>query len=356
MSRKHRQFAGEAAEQASQAARVLQQRGQEVKAEQAQAPLEPRPETDAPRPEPRNEPRRLAMQEIEDRHNAVQMQNSVVPEEPETEPKVEPEPKTEVQPETKPEAAPEPQVKTVHVKVDGQEFDVPESEVEAAGGVNAYQRDKASENRLKKANETLADTRRLQMQMAQWAQQQFKPPVVEAPTVAKLLQDNIDTIRWGTPEESSAAFQKVIEAASPKVDPQAIAAYSVYKIQQENAKELFRKEFSDVVADPLVLKLAVVLENERLADLKKVGQMPADWATFYRAIGNEARSVKGRPSQPVVVSTDSTSQPVDKEARKASIVNLPTAAARAALPEAPKPETREDTLNMLRKTRGIPTG
>lgn len=381
MSRKSREHAQEAAERASEAARILQARGQEARTavqQDAAAPSDSHvdPATGEEnagvhRPEPRNDPRRLAMQEIEERHERTQAENPYAntPEQaqdaPPPEPPAAPEPAettpqavTTDQPPVEDAAAP---IKTVRVKVDGEEFDAPEADVQAAGGINAYQRDRASENRLRKANEALAETRRVQEQIAQWAAQQIKAqPVAEPPTVAKLLQDSIETIRWGSSEESAAALQKVIEASNPRLDPRVISDYAVQEMQKQTALVGFKAEFADVVANPLVLKLAITLEQERLAEMRKAGQRPADWPMFYRTIGNEVRSVMGRPSQPAQaapVTTDSTSQPpVDKEGRKASIVNLPTAAARAALPEAPKPETREDILNQLRKTRGIPTG
>ena len=363
MSRKHRQQAIEAAQRASEAARILQQRSQQAReGQEVDPPTEPTepPEDQGKRPEPRNDPRRLAMEEIEERHERTRAEEMNPSEEPQ-EPQAELEAETPAEPETPTEpAAPEP-IKTVRVKVDGEEFDVPEADVLEAGGVPIYQRERAAENRLRKANEALAETKRVQAEIAQWAQKQVQQqPAPAKPTVTQLLHDNIDTIRWGTPEESAAALQKVIELANPQLDPRAISNYAVTQIQKQNAVEKFKDEFSDVVANPLVLKLAITLENERLAELTKTGQPPADWVQFYRAIGNEARSVMGRQSQAAPatpVSSDSTSQPaVDKEARKASIVTLPTAAARAALPEAPKPETRDDVLNAMRKARGIPTG
>jgi hypothetical protein len=100
------------------------------------------------------------------------------------------------------------------------------------------------------------------------------------------------------------------------------------------------------------LKLIVALRNERLQQ-----GHPGDWNHFYRSLGNEVRAVMPKQSQQSVTqkTPDSTSQASDKEERKSSIVNLPQAAARAALPEEPKPETRADILNQMRKTRGLPT-
>lgn len=355
MSRRTDKAASKAAERASEAARVLQARGQEAKTETP----EPQKEPQGRRPEPRNEPRRLALEEIEKRREQ-ELEPQGEQEPPAAEPEPQPEPQAEAPvetPQAEAPAAPEPEqptLETVRVKVDGEEFDVPKADVDAAGGVSAYQRERASENRLRKANEALAESKRMQAQMAELAKQ--LKPVEQPPSVAKTLQESIDTIRWGTPEESASALQRVIELANPRVNEEQIIANALMRMQRDQAVSKFREEFSDVVGNPLLMKLSIALETDKLAELQKSGQRP-DWGTLYRSIGNEVRSLV-RPSQPTqdALPKDSTSPPVDKEARKASIVNLPTAAARAAVPEAQKPETRADVLNDMKKARGIPTG
>jgi hypothetical protein len=86
---------------------------------------------------------------------------------------------------------------------------------------------------------------------------------------------------------------------------------------------------------------------------------PIDWQKFYSTIAHEVRGAFGRQSQPAAQPAAPTggnpSQPVsEKEARKASITTLPTAAARATPPAEEKPETREESLNRMRKARGQP--
>ena len=248
-------------------------------------------------------------------------------------------------------------VEMVRVKVDGQEFDVPKAEIDEAGGVKSYQMQKASENRLAKATQALAETRRAQDQMAQWIRQ--NTPQKPSLTDDQVIQSKVDIIRFGTPEESAAALREVMALNQQNVDPAAITQLAVSQIRKENAVDNFKKEFHDVVGNPMLLRLAISLENER--GPQALQNQQTDWSDFYRKIGNEVRSVVGRvnqPSQPaavVSVAADQTS-PVDKEARKGSIVNLPTAAARAARPEESKPESREEILNEMRKARGIPTG
>ncbi len=352
MSKRSReQHAAIAASEASSAAQLAPEPTAQPEPEN-----EPRNE-DAPRPVLRNEPRRMAMDEIlnRDRETKGIEAETPEPEIPASDPTPH-DPALAIQGEAAvPAPTPEP-IKMVKVKVDGQEFEVAQTEVDEAGGVTAYQRDRASDNRLRKANETLAETRRAQAAIAQWIQQQTpQPPPL---TDDQFVQSKVDVIRFGTPEESATALKEVMARSNPRVDPQAITQQAVSQMQQNLAVDNFKKEFQDVISNPMLLRLAVSLEAER-----KPPQGPqADWATFYRSIGNEVMSVVGRqpqPSTPAAVPatpTPDTPSPVDKEARKASIINLPTASARAALPQDQKPESREELLNSMRKSRGIPTG
>lgn len=361
---KRAELAAKAAETASKAVQVK---------EPAQVDtVEPQAESESTRSAPEKvfrNPRDGMMEEVIARHNkGFEPQE---PEEPKEEPKAEApkaetpkeepkaetpkaEPTEEPKAEPAPEAAPEPQVKYVRVKVDGEEFDVTEQEVNDAGGLRSYQLQRAGENRLKKAQEILAEARRVQSESAP------KPAPV---TDDQFLQERIDIIRFGTPEESSAALREVLQRSNPKTDNSIVINQAVTQIKRDNAITRFKEEFSEVAANPLLMKLAGTLENETLAKIPPEALanpqfvVQFDWNDFYRRIGNQVRGAVGRPSQPAQPSqTNGTPSPSpDKEARKASIVNLPTAAARAAMPEEAKPETRADILNDMRKARGLPT-
>lgn len=304
-------------------------------AEIAKARGEPQ---DEPAPSAEPEPQKIEAEPA----SAPQLTPSPEPASPEITPT--PEPTSVVTPEPP---------KTVKVKVDGVEFDAPASEVEEVGGVRAYQLMKANENRLAKTNEVLQQTRQLQAQLARMAEAAIPKPATV--TDAEFIAEKMDIIRFGTPQESAAAMQEVLTRNRPNIDPNQIVTRAITAMQQQAAEQSFATEFQDIVTNPLLLKLTIQLKNERLSQLKQI----PDWTVFYRSIGNEIRGAIGRQSQPATLTQNAPagapSQP-DKEARKASIVNLPTAAARAALPEATKPETREDILNEMRKKRGLPTG
>jgi len=230
---------------------------------------------------------------------------------------------------------------TVRVKVDGEEFDAPSEEVEAYGGVKSYQIAKAAENRLQKANEVLAEAKRLQGES--------KPK--ETPN--EQLKKDIEILRWGTPDESADALNRILESKNKQVDQNELVQRATDAMRHDEAVKNFDKEFTDIGARPMLLKLVVALRNERL----QKGH-PGNWDNFYRSLGNEVRAEVLKQSQPSAtpLTTGTPSQASVKEERKSSIVNLPTATAqRAELPEEPKTETRDEIFAKMRKRRGLPT-
>ncbi len=396
MAREHRQSgvsrAVSEAMAASEAGRALAQHGAAARAEQA-ASTEPGP-TEAAQPvkesgvlQRRNEPRQRAMDEILEHRQKEGIAPPVEPEPVATEkaPKeASPEPVAAVEsaPTEAPAgevAAPEPAVEMVTVKVDGVESQVPKADVDAMGGITAYQRDKASENRLAKAAEALAESKRMQAQLAAYIQhqQQQAAAVAQPPqTPDAFIAQRLDAIRFGTAEEGAAAMREVMSRQA--VDPNAVVVQATTSMKYEMAKAKFASDFNDLHANPVIAKLVRTIEQEQVSQFVQNGQVNwgqlsnVDWNGFFNTIGVQVRGALGRSSQPASTSAavaspaqagapaqGNTSHPADKEARKAavaSVVSLPTASARAAAPEADKPETREQILDSMRKKRGIPTG
>lgn len=356
MARPRRQHqADDAAKAASEAARVLQQRSQAAKETSEKVP-ETEPPADWEPPKRYSEQRTAMIEEIA---------ASRRPEAPEVKDEPKPEPKTEQKPEPKPEPEPEKveaapveavetpaETKTVRVKVDGEEFDVPQEDVDAAGGVRAYQIQRAAENRLKKTNEVLAEIRKAQAEFFE-LQKQAKPKEPEV-TDDQFIAERVDKIRFGTPEESAQALKEIIARSNKPVDPNKIIEQATGKIWHDQAVRQFDQEFQDLVTNPDLLDLIVVKRNKKLAQLKGA---PADWTKFYRDIGNEVRSIVAKPTSQATQSTTSgtPSQQSTREERKAAAaVTVPASAARAAPPPEDKPETREDVLRNLRRSRGLP--
>jgi hypothetical protein len=192
--------------------------------------------------------------------------------------------------------------KTVRVKVDGEEFDAPADEVEAAGGVRSYQIQKASENRLAKANTLLEEQRK---QMAQIVAQSQQPAPTKQPSKADFIKERINKIRFGTDEEASAAMDEVLAASQPRFDQQVMTHQISANLKHDMADAQFKTEFADVLTNPMAKKLAGFLHREALAAYAQNGVVnwqslsTLDWGLFKRNIGNQLglRSA-GNPSQP----------------------------------------------------------
>ena len=376
------QAAAAAAAAASEAGRVLQaQRGRQAEPSPEPAP-EPAPEpradksppADKPLPVAKNDARDNAMDEILARRAeqpAEEPPEAEAPPKPEIQPDPPPptmedmmagskfspaEPAADAPPEVTPEAPPV--IEYVRVKVDGEEMDAPKADVEEAGGVRAYQIQRASENRLAKANEALAEAKRVQAAIMAQAQAVANPP---PPKVSddEFIAQRLDLIRYGAPAEAAKAWAEIQgRSAAPPVDHNALVSEAVNRINMQNAAATFNNEFKDLVQDHDLDQIV----KSRLANSMR-GVQPGqyiDWTEHLRKIGTEVRQKFGRQPQPATPAATSatTGNPslVSREARKASIVNLPTAASRADVPKEPKPETREEMFADLRKARGFQNG
>ena len=376
MSRRTNAAALAAADEASQAARILQERGQQAK----QAKEIPTPEKLPPEPKgatlgneglkktPRGNVHRAEIMEELRQSRGEKEPPKEEEEKAEAEPeKKDPEPAApeKTAAETAPiaaETAPEPAApKTVKAKVDGEEFDVPEEEVEAAGGLKAYQIQRAAENRHKKAQELLEKAQ--QESAAVRAQQELIARLVQnqmpqQPTVTddQFIKSKVDAIRFGTPEESAAALQEVMARTHRNVDPSQVVQVAMLGMQKQQAVASFKASFPEIVSNPILMEAALAMEAKETARMQ-AGQIPTDFQKMYTEIGNKIRgAIPLRQNQPVdqPEANGNTSQVADKEARKASIVEPPKASARAAAKEEPKPETREESLKRMKKARGLP--
>jgi hypothetical protein len=255
-------------------------------------------------------------------------------------------------PEPTPEPAPapeaEPAPELVEVNIYGQRFQVPKVDVDAAGGKTAYQQMKASEYLFQKTKES---ERKAAEMLAQVEQRAVPPPAPVRPLM-DVVKEQMPKIQFGTPDEAAEAWA-AIENAKGTVDPARIKQEAIQEFFQQSAAQAFIQRNGDVLNDHVNQTLAVLLENSMI---RQQGR-PRDWGQFYSSLEANLRNRLGRPTiaAPSVASpSQPTSGLADKEARKASIVALPTAATRAAAPEAEKPLTRDDILARARKARGQP--
>lgn len=254
-----------------------------------------------------------------------------------------------------PETAATPAPEMVTVKVDGEEQSVSKSDVDALGGVAAYQIHKAAEKRLAQANHEKQEMAKL-LEQARIMFESAKPKEPVKPP-EELLKEKIQQIQFGTPEEAAQAMQEILSSNTKQVDPNQVAAQVMAQIQQNSAAQQFAQRNQDILQNPVLVKLALVLERDKLSK-----SSPSDWNRFYSDLEAEFRNAIGKPvtMQQPSSSTPQSGQPTSdldaKLSRKDNIVNLPTAAARVAAPEPDKPLSREDRLNQLRTARGQPVG
>jgi hypothetical protein len=245
-------------------------------------------------------------------------------------------------PTLEPTATSEPEMVTV--KIDGEEQSVTKADVDALGGVAAYQIHKAAEKRLAQANHEKQEMAKL-LEQARVMFESAKPKEPVKPP-EELLKEKVQQIQFGTPEEAAQALQEILASNTKQVDANQVAAQVMTQIQQNTAAQ-----------HPVLVKLALVLERDKLNK-----SPPSDWNRFYSDLEAEFRNAIGKPvtTQTPSSSTPQSGQPTSgldaKLSRKDNIVNLPTAAARVAAPEPDKPLSREDRLNQLRTARGQPVG
>lgn len=350
----------EASKEASEAGRVLRAQ------REAEAETTTRPEGE--RPAPRNEERREAMEEVLRRDLETKAKDGIkIDEDEPVKTETVPEAKTEVAPEvttevtTEAPAEPEqPEVVAapmVKVKILGEEREVPQSEIDEYGTVKSYQIAKANEAQMREARELAAESKRTQENLVRYLQQQMQPQVQQK-TPQQVILDHIAELQYGNPEQAAAAWQKIQEATSQKVDPNQIIRSAVMQMQEQQAMQEFRREFPEIAAEPRLEKFASMLGVEKAQKMFKEGKVP-EWSSFYRDLGNEVRSLVGRPNQsaaPAPTTGQTSSVPSAKDARKASITVLPTSSQRAEVKKEEKPESREDIFNEMKAKRDKLTG
>lgn len=370
MSRRSERAAQDAAKQANEAAKTVAPEVSEAARTLAQSKSEPEGESKQVRTVKAHMPHDDAHEEIErDRLKRMGLNEDGSPvEQEEPAAPVAQEVATPEPVPTEPVAAEAPKPETVKVKVDGEEFEVSKEEIDEAGGVRAYQTQRAAENRLKKANDAVAQARKIQDELAQFAVSQMKAQQPQQPQVTdeQFIAQKLDAIRYGTPDEGASALREILTRTQQKApDPQLITAQAVAQMSRKLAVDRFKEEFADIATNPDLLQFAAMMEHQALSRVDQNALLTIDWNDHYKGIGNKIRSIVGKPSQPTTATPTqgNPSQQSAKEERKASITVLPTAAARAEVkvekeltPEEARKQAIADMQNLGRKLRGESTG
>jgi hypothetical protein len=373
MSRRTDKMASEAAAEANQAAvepvsepiNPASEAGRVLRAQRDKPVEKPEPVTPRHEQNPRN---KIYAELVESRKESSDLSQSdtdkpeeIKPEAPAPDAVAPASPPVDPPPSTEPVAA----APTVKVKVDGEEFEVPQSEVDEAGGVQSYRMVKAMENRLKKATDTATEARKTQeqtMQLLQSLFQQQRQPQVTPQQAAARKAELVEQMVYGDTQQKLAAYEELSKLNSgQQFDPQQFKQSLKVELAIQSSADKFKSEFADLISNPDILALATIKERQML-DKYNMSNLPASFDTEYRKIGNELRALVSRPSQPTQVLAE-TPQPAipatDKEARKSSnIVSLPQASARATPKEKEEltpDQARNKALRDMRRARGQPT-
>ena len=229
--------------------------------------------------------REAAIEEIANRRREeLRAEGFDIPtDEPTEEPAAEPAPTVEA--ERAPE--PEPEQEMVKVVVDGEEREVPLSDILDAGR-KTYQKESAADKRLREATELL--------KRAQSQDRAQAPPtgVREQPDqdddlgvsdeeIAQIVSD----IQYGSSEAATEATKRLLkmsrgQGAAPAAS---VTPDDVERIVKYNEiRTRFTSEFKDIEKDARLYNMATVRANELL----QAGE-PDDWSTYEKA-GKEIRS------------------------------------------------------------------
>jgi hypothetical protein len=383
MSRRTDKMASEAAAEANQAAvepvsepiNPASEAGRVLRAQRDKPVEKPEPVTPRHEQNPRN---KIYAELVESRKESSDLSQSdtdkpeeIKPEAPAPDAVAPASPPVDPPPSTEPVAA----APTVKVKVDGEEFEVPQSEVDEAGGVQSYRMVKAMENRLKKATDTATEARKTQeqtMQLLQSLFQQQRQPQVTPQQAAARKAELVEQMVYGDTQQKLAAYEELSKLNSgQQFDPQQFKQSLKVELAIQSSADKFKSEFADLISNPDILALATIKERQML-DKYNMSNLPASFDTEYRKIGNELRALVGRPTQPAAeASNTTTGQTIPataspqgtptsaKEERKASnIVSLPQASARATPKEKEEltpDQARNKALRDMRRARGQPT-
>jgi len=226
----------------------------------------------------------------------------------------------------------------VDVVIYGKTYSVPRKDVERAGGIDAYQVDRAARMRMSEASATLQRAQRREQEIrnreedlerrekqlnerssrTQESEQGSEPPSEGAQRSEsdhrQKVKSIVDRIFSGRVDDAELAIEEILAETSKAVDEDAIVAKAVRKLQeQEQAQQqaertrqeeerrsrerqdratvnrVMREEFPDILQDSLKLKVARAYFLEMRSDPKNLDR---DIADIARSAGEAARNIR----------------------------------------------------------------
>ena len=209
------------------------------------------------------------------------------------------------------------------IKVNGKELDLSYEELVARA-----QKIEAADDYLRSAKE-IADA------------------IKSQPSTQDAVEEDVDdielvrAIQMGTEEEAAAALRKLRQPTQPSINQDELFQAFEAKQQLNRASEKFASEFSDVMGDPYLRKLAFE-EDARLVAANDT--RPID--ERFKAVGNTIRTWRD--------SLTKSTQSDEKLQRKLNVKPVPKAAGRQVqeVEQEEREETRSEMVARMMKSRG----
>jgi len=221
---------------------------------------------------------------------------------------------------------PEPEEEVV-LKVDGEEIRKTKSDVEAHGGVRAYQMELAAEKRLEEAKKILNEAKQIQP----------KPEQPQAPIQTSSEpsdEELVEEIRMGSTESAAEAQRKLLKKYAQS--PEQIQATVRQTIDHQMAVQEFQKTYPEIFEDQDLLFLAM-----RKEQIKRQSGDTRPHTTLYKEIGEELRNWSGRGK---------TIE--DKAARKGNVTNIVSAKTKSQAPEPERQPSPSELIESMKRSRG----
>jgi hypothetical protein len=187
--------------------------------------------------------------------------------------------------------------------------------------------------------------------LRQQAAEQAKPAVTAAPDQGEDLVALTRAIQMGSEEEAVEAIRK-LKASGPSSDD--IARTIDERVNFNTAIAQYRKDFSDIVSDPILNKLAV----QRDAELVAAGDSRPYYERFA-AVGSELRTWKQSLSPATPASKTEPNTVIvnsSKEVKKAAASGVPPSASavtKSTVAEE-KEESVQEVIQRIAASRGGP--
>jgi hypothetical protein len=247
-------------------------------------------------------------------------------------------------------------VRTVKIKVDGQEREVPEEAIRQAG-IRALQKESAADARLneaalarKQAEEILENAKRITSQHnTELDEPSDELPDADVDTLAHAIQ-------FGTEAEVKQAVKTLLKQSSPGRQeaipkPEYIVEQVKAQLEFDNAVKQFQTDYSDIWSDDRLKSLAFE-EDLKIQKAIAAGERPPiPYSARFAEAGKAVRTWRDQ----FVKSSGAPRVDIDasKVTRKAAAGNIPTAGGRsnAGLQPAPLQDSTSIVADM-RRARG----